>query len=238
MEEPRNNILNTRTFTIKEWKEADRPREKLMALGSAALSDSELLAILIGHGNQEENAVQLCRRILSSVENDLVRLSRLEYSDLMRFKGIGEAKAVSIVAAMELGRRRQNFDIPDRYQINSSKDAYLYLRSFLQDLNHEEFWILFLDRSNKVLGQKRISSGGLSGTLVDPKLVFKPALERYASSVILAHNHPSGNLNPSDQDLHLTGKLKKGGDYLEIKVLDHLIITAGAYYSFSDEGRM
>lgn len=238
MEEPRNDTFNTKTFTIKEWKESDRPREKLMALGSAALSDSELLAILIGHGNQEENAVQLCRRILRSVENDLVRLSRLEYSDLMRFKGIGEAKAVSIVAAMELGRRRQSFDIPDRYQINSSKDAYLYLRSFLQDLNHEEFWILFLDRGNKVLGQKRISSGGVSGTIVDPKLVFKPALEHYASNVILAHNHPSGNLNPSGQDLHLTEKLKKGGDYLEIKVLDHLIITAGAYYSFSDKGRM
>lgn len=228
----------SKSFNIKQWKESDRPREKLMEQGRRSLTDYELLAILIGHGNREENAVELCRRILSFVNNDLVQLSRLEYRDLMRFKGIGEAKAVSIVAAMELGRRRQKSKIPDRKSLTSSRQVYQYIRSFLEDLNHEEFWVLLLDRRNNVLGQKRVSSGGVAGTVVDVKMVFKPALERYASHIILAHNHPSGSLTPSSQDLNLTRKIKTAGNYLDIKVLDHLIITAGGYYSFSDEGRL
>lgn len=228
----------SKSSNIKQWKESDRPREKLMELGRRSLTDYELLAILIGHGNREENAVELCRRILSFVDNDLVQLSRLEYRDLMRFKGIGEAKAVSIVAAMELGRRRQKSKIPERQSLTSSRQVYQYLRSFLEDLNHEEFWVLLLDRRNNVLGQKRVSSGGVAGTVVDAKMIFKPALERYASHIILAHNHPSGSLKPSSQDLNLTEKIKTAGHYLDIKVLDHLIITAVGYYSFSDEGRM
>lgn len=223
---------------IKSWKVSDRPREKLMAKSSAELTDSELLAILIGHGNRDENAVQLCHRILKSVNHDLVMLSRLTMNDLMKFKGIGEAKAVSIAAALELGRRRQKSELGDHYKIKDSKDVYLYLKSHLEDLNHEEFWILLLDRGNKVIGQELISKGGVAGTLVDAKLVFKPALERFASHVILSHNHPSGNLSPSRQDISLTKKLKQAGEHLDVKVLDHIIITAHGFYSFSDEGRL
>jgi len=225
-------------YNIKQWKESDRPREKLMELGSRALTDYELLAVLIGHGNREENAVELCRRILSSVNNDLVQLSRLGCDDLMRFKGIGIAKAVSIVAAMELGRRRQKSKVSERQSLTSSRQVYDYIRSFLEDLNHEEFWVLLLDRRNNVLGQKKISSGGVAGTIVDAKMIFKPALDRYASHIILAHNHPSGSLSPSIQDVNLTKKLKNAGNYLDIKILDHLIITAHGYYSFADEGRL
>ena len=223
---------------IKLWKESDRPREKLMEHGSMHLTDSELLAILIGHGNREENAVELCQRIMSSVNHDLVRLSRMTVNDLMKFKGIGEAKAVSITAALELGRRRQKSDLGDHFRITASSDVYRFLKSQMEDLNHEEFWILLLDRSNKVIGQKMISKGGVAGTVVDAKLIFKPAIERFASHIILSHNHPSGNLNPSEQDINLTKKLKQAGQHLDITVLDHVIITAHGYYSFSDEGRL
>jgi len=209
-----------------------------MAKSSAHLTESELLAILIGHGNREENAVELCQRILQSVDHDLVKLSRMSVSDLMKFKGIGEAKAVSITAALELGRRRQRSELGDHYKINGSKDVYLYLKSRLEDLNHEEFWILMLDRGNKVIGQEMISRGGVAGTLVDAKLIFKPAIERFASYIILSHNHPSGNLTPSQQDIILTKKLKQAGVHLDIKVLDHIIITAHGFYSFSDEGTL
>lgn len=226
------------SFNIKLWKESDRPREKLMEHGSAHLTDSELLAILIGHGNREENAVELCQRIMHSVNHDLVILSRMTVSDLMKFKGIGEAKAVSITAALELGRRRQRSDLGDHFRISTSSDVYHYLKSHMEDLNHEEFWILLLDRSNKVIGQEMVSKGGVAGTVVDAKLIFKPAIERFASHIILSHNHPSGNLNPSEQDISLTKKLKQAGQHLDITVLDHVIITAHGYYSFSDEGRL
>lgn len=223
---------------IKSWKVSDRPREKLMSQSSGLLTDSELLAILIGHGNREENAVELCQRILHSVDHDLVRLSRLTIDDLMKFKGIGEAKAVSIAAALELGRRRQKSELGDQFEIRCSNDVYRFLKSQLQDLNFEEFWILLLDRGNKVISQEMISRGGVAGTVVDAKLVFKPALERFASYIILSHNHPSGNLSPSAQDISLTNKLKKAGELLDIKVTDHVIITAHGYYSFADEGRL
>lgn len=209
-----------------------------MEHGSAHLTDSELLAILIGHGNREENAVELCQRIMHSVNHDLVILSRMTVSDLMKFKGIGEAKAVSITAALELGRRRQRSDLGDHFRISTSSDVYHYLKSHMEDLNHEEFWILLLDRSNKVIGQEMVSKGGVAGTVVDAKLIFKPAIERFASHIILSHNHPSGNLNPSEQDISLTKKLKQAGQHLDITVLDHVIITAHGYYSFSDEGRL
>ncbi len=226
------------SFKIKTWKEADRPREKLIEHGSSYLTDAELLAILIGHGSREENAVELCQRILHTVDHDLVNLSRLTMTDLMKFKGIGEAKAVSIKAALELGRRRHHAHKRERFQIGSSDDAYQYLRSRLEDLNHEEFWVVLLDRSNKIIGHQMISRGGVSGTMVDAKLVFKPAIDRLASHIILSHNHPSGNLRPSLQDISLTKKLIQAGKNLDITVLDHVIITAHGYYSFSDEGRM
>ena len=229
---------NPQSFNIKAWKEADRPREKMIAHGSSYLTDAELLAILIGHGSRDENAVELCQRILYSVEHDLVNLSRLTLDDLRKFKGIGEAKAVSIKAALELGRRRQQSDHRDRVKIGSSDDAYQYLKARLEDLNHEEFWVLMLDRSNKVIGHQLISRGGVSGTMVDAKLVFKPAIDRFASHIILCHNHPSGNLSPSMQDISLTKKLIQAGKHLDITVLDHVIITAHGYYSFSDEGRI
>lgn len=231
------SIENQQPFNIKAWKEADRPREKMIAQGGSYLTDSELLAILIGNGSREENAVELCQRILYSVNHDLVSLSRLTINDLMKFKGIGEAKAVSIKAALELGRRRQKSDLSERYHITSSNDVYLYLKAHMEDLNHEEFWVLLLDRSNKVIGHELVSRGGVAGTMVDAKLVFKPAIDRFASHVILSHNHPSGNLKPSMQDISLTKKLKQAGQHLDITVLDHVIITAHGYYSFSDEGR-
>src|SRR5690606_5027781 len=232
------SVENHQPFKIKAWKQADRPREKRIAQGGSYLTDSERLTIRIGHGSREENAVELCQRILHSGNHDLVSLSRLPMNDLMKFKGIGEAKAVSIKAALELGRRRQKSNISDRYHISSSKDVYLYLKTQMEDLNHEEFWILLLDRSNKVIGHELVSRGGVSGTMVDAKLVFKPAIDRFASHVILSHNHPSGNLKPSMQDISLTKKLKQAGQHLDITVLDHVIITAHGYYSLSDEGRM
>lgn len=232
------SIESPHSFKIKTWKEADRPREKMMAHGSSYLTDAELLAILIGHGSRDENAVELCQRMLHSVDYDLADLSRLTLGDLMKFKGIGEAKAVSIKAALELGRRRQQADQRDRVKIGNSQDVYHYLKSRLEDLNYEEFWVLLLDRSNKVIGHQMISRGGVSGTMVDAKLVFKPALDRLASHLILCHNHPSGNLQPSMQDITLTKKLVQAGKHMDVSVLDHVIITAHGYFSFADEGKI
>lgn len=228
----------TSSFNIKSWHESDRPREKLINRGSKNLTVSELLAILIGKGSRDENAVELCQRILHSVNHDLVALSKLTIDDMKKFKGIGEAKAVSIQAALELGRRRQKAGLGDQYKISNSKDVYLYLKSRMEDLNHEEFWVLLLNRGNVVIGEELISKGGVGGTIVDAKIVFKLALERFSSQIILSHNHPSGNLTPSQQDINLTKKLKEAGKCLDIKVLDHIIITAHGYYSLSDEGRM
>jgi len=225
-----------RSINIKSWKESDRPREKMISQGSTHLTDAELLAILIGHGNQDENAVQLCHRILVSVDHDLVNLSRLTIHDLLKFKGIGTAKAVSIRAALELGRRRQKSDLGNPFTMRTSSDAYSYLKSRLEDLKHEEFRVLLLDRNNHVIGQDLVSRGGVAGTIVDAKLVFKPAIERFASHVLLSHNHPSGNLKPSQQDITLTKQLKLAGQHLDIMVLDHVIITSRGYFSFADEG--
>ncbi|WP_236974434.1 RadC family protein [Membranihabitans maritimus] len=232
----KKNSFSSRS--LKSWHIADRPREKLFQKGSAHLTSSELLAILIGKGNAKENAVQLSQRILSSVNYNLVHLSKMGLSELTKFKGIGMTKAVTIAAALELGRRRQRAETIDSPQVKSSKDAYQYIKTYVEDLNHEEFWILLLNRSNKIIDQILISKGGVSGTIVDPKLVFKPALQKSASGIILTHNHPSGNLNPSKDDIRLTHKIKVAGKYLELEVLDHLIVTSTGYYSFADEGTL
>lgn len=223
-------------ISIKAWAEEDRPREKLNAQGRRALSDAELIAILIGSGNRDESAVELSKRILHHYDNDLNKLGKVSVAELSKFKGIGEAKAISIIAALELGRRRGETEskVPDI--ITGSRSAWQILRRHLVDLNHEEFWILLLGRNNKVIGKELISKGGLSGTVADPKVIFHVALQHQASSIILAHNHPSGNLKPSQQDVDLTKRLYNAGKILEINVFDHLIITDDGFLSFADEG--
>jgi len=223
---------------LKDWSSQDQPREKLLAQGRKALSDAELIAILIGSGTRNESAVDLSKRILASVNNDLIDLARLEVPDLTTFKGIGNAKAISIVAALELGRRRKGTDKNIKTKITSSNDAFVTLLPKMQDLSTEEFWILLLNRQNEIIDTKQISVGGVAGTVVDPKVIFKVALQSLASGIILSHNHPSGNLKPSKADIAITNKLKTAGDSLEIKVLDHLIISEQGYYSFADEGIM
>lgn len=224
---------------IRQWSEDDRPREKMMLKGKGQLSKAELIAILISSGNQDESAVELAKRILNSVNNNLAELSRLSVNDLCKFKGIGPAKAVSIVAALELGRRRRADDVLIvTTKITSSLDAYNLLYADLSDKYHEEFWILLLDRANKVIRKVNISEGGLAGTVADPKKIFTLALEQHASAIILAHNHPSNNLVPSTNDTELTKKIVSGGKQLDISILDHLIIGNDRYYSFADEGIM
>lgn len=225
-------------LSIPAWAEDDRPREKLLAKGRAALSDAELIAILIGSGNQEETAVELSKRILASVDFKLKDLGKLSVKDLIKFKGIGEAKAISIVAALELGRRRRDEEGVEKVKISSSKDVYEHFHGTLADLPYEEFWILLLDRSNKVLGKTKVSQGGVAGTVADPKIIFKFALEHLASYVILCHNHPSGNLKPSQSDVQLTKQLKEAGNHLGIPVIDHIIVTEAGYYSFADENML
>ena len=223
-------------FSIKNWSLDDRPREKLLQKGKTALSNAELVAILIGSGSRNESAVSLSQRILSSVENNLNELGRLEISQLMKFKGIGEAKAITIAAALEMGRRRRSEDALERKKITSSASVFEMLQPVLGELPHEEFWILYLNNSNKVMQMNQQSKGGITGTLVDVRLVLKRALEVGAVALILAHNHPSGTLRPSQADKDLTKKLKTASESLDIKVLDHLIITEKAYFSFADEG--
>lgn len=223
-------------ISIKAWAEEDRPREKLNAQGRRALSDAELIAILIGSGSRNESAVELSKRMLHHYDNDLNKLGKASITELSKFKGIGEAKAISIIAALELGRRRDDTEIKVPETITGSKSAYQLLRRHLVDLPHEEFWLLLLSRSNKLISRELISKGGLSGTIADPKIIFHIALQHQASSVILAHNHPSNNLKPSQQDINLTKKLHQAGKILDIGVIDHLIITDNGYFSFADEG--
>ena len=223
-------------LNIKAWAEEDRPREKLLAKGKRSLSETELLAILLGSGSKDETAVALAQRILKSVDNDLNDLGKRSVAELMKFKGIGEAKSITVVAALELGRRRQLSNIRERPQIKSSRDAYNVIAPLIIDLPHEEFWMLLLNRANKVLGREQVSIGGTGSTIVDAKIVFRKAIEGQASSLILCHNHPSGKLQPSQMDLTLTKRLKKAGELIDIPVLDHLIISDGGYYSFADEG--
>ena len=221
---------------IKLWAEADRPREKLMLNGRRHLTDAELIAILIGSGSRTESAVELSKRILASCDNDLDALGRLSLKELCAFKGVGEAKAISIVAALELGRRRKETARKEVQQIGSSTDAFKLLQPIFSDLNHEEFWILMLNQANCMIGKHLVSKGGMAGTVADPKIIFKIALEQNAASIILAHNHPSGNLKPSNEDLKITKKLVEAGKMLDLYVLYHLIMTNKSYYSFGDEG--
>ena len=223
-------------LTIKTWAEEDRPREKLLLKGRSALSDAELIALLIGSGNRHISAVELAKEILASVENNLNELAKLSVQDMMKFEGIGEAKAISIAAALELGRRRREGDGIRKKKISSSRDVYEVLGPRLQDLGHEEFWILLLNRANMIIGRHEISKGGVSGTVADSKIIFKLAIENLASAIILCHNHPSGNLNPSETDIRTTEKLKNAGQIMDIPVLDHIIIADAGYYSLADEG--
>lgn len=224
------------TFSIKYWAEDDQPREKLMLKGKAALSDAELIAILIGSGSRNESAVQLSKRILASVDNNLNALGKQSLQQLMSFKGIGEAKAISIAAAMELGRRRRDEDVSDLKQITSSRAVYEIMQPIIGELPHEEFWIIYLNNSNKVIYKTQLSKGGLTGTLVDVRIVFKTALEHNAVGIILVHNHPSGALHASEADKQVTRQLKTAGHSLDIKVLDHVIVTERDYFSFADGG--
>ncbi len=223
-------------LNLKSLAKEDRPREKFLVRGKKELTDAELLAILLGSGSRDENAISLAQRILHSTGHDLNHLGKCTVPELMRFKGIGATKATLIAAALELGSRRQHATVQSKPQIRSSRDAYQHLLPLLIDLPHEEFWILLLNRANLIIGKERISSGGISGTVVDPKLVFRRTLEYSASSIILSHNHPSGNLSPSKADIDLTQKLRQAGLTLDVAVLDHLIITDHGYYSFADEG--
>ena len=226
-----------KSISIKNWAEEDRPREKLMLKGVSALSDSELLAILIGSGNDKESAVELSRRILQKADNSLNNLGRFSVNDLVsNFHGIGPAKAIAIIAALELGRRRKLEEIVDRKKITTSKDAYAIFYPILSDLNHEETWALLLDRSNKVVSTLQVSRGGISGTTVDIRLILRESILHYASSIVLGHNHPSGNCRPSPQDTALTKKLKEAAQWMEIGLLDHIIVCGETFYSFADEG--
>ena len=223
------------SFSIKNWSQDDQPREKLLYKGKAALSDAELVAILIGSGSRNESAVDLCKRILASVDNNLSELGKLSIKQLMGFKGIGEAKAVTIMAALELGRRRRGEDALEKKKISSSVSVFELMQPIIGELQHEEFWIIYLNNSNKVIHKNQLSKGGITGTLVDVRLVLKQALEVGATGLILAHNHPSGTLKPSEADKQITNKLKLASESLDIKVLDHLIVTEKAYFSFADE---
>ena len=230
--------MYNQNLTIKTWAEEDRPREKLALKGKNSLSDAELIAILIGSGNKKDSAVELSKKILASINNDLNKLGKLTIKDLTQFNGIGEAKAISIIAALELGRRRKDTEVEKRPVIASSKDAYNVIAAVLSDLPHEEFWVIYLNRKNEVLKKEIISKGGVTGTIADSKIIFKSAIEQLASAIVLCHNHPSGSLKPSPADISLTKKIKETGTLLDTPVLDHLIIGEKAYFSFADENLM
>jgi DNA repair protein RadC len=224
--------------TIKSWAKEERPREKLSQNGPRACSDAELLALLLGSGRQGLNVVELAREILHSVNGNLAEMSRLTLSDFTQFKGVGPAKAITLSAAMELARRREISTFSVKPQIKSSTDVFNIMAPALRDLHHEEFWVLFLNQANKVIAKERISQGGISGTVVDARIIFNKALQHNVSAVILAHNHPSGNNKPSDADISITKKTNQAGKMLDIRVLDHIIIAGDQYFSFADEGYM
>lgn len=223
---------------IRDWAKDDRPRERLMAQGPRALSDAELIAILIRSGTTKESALDVAKRLMAKAGNDLYKLSAMSVVDFTAVRGIGEAKAISIVAALELGRRRRERDSSERPSVTSSAVAHELIRPKLADLPHEEFWLLLLDRGNRLLETTSVSRGGLHGTVADPKVIFKEALDKRASCIVLCHNHPSGQLRPSEEDIRLTRKLVEGARLLDIQVQDHLIVTSGGYYSFADNGMM
>lgn len=235
-----NSYENTENqyLGIKSWAEEDRPREKLLLKGKQALSDAELIAILIGSGTVSMTAVELAKQILQKVNNNLHELAKLSLKDLQTFKGIGEAKAISIISALELGRRRKDSEPTKKNKISSSQDVYELIKPHLLDLYYEEFWVIFMNQGNVVIQKEKISAGGISGTVADIKIIFKKAIELLSNNIILIHNHPSGNLKPSDADIQLTRKMKEGGKLVDINVLDHLIFTDNGFYSFADENIM
>jgi len=233
MEYKQDNYL-----AINQWAEEDRPREKLLIKGRANLTDAELIGILLGSGTKTLSAVDLAKQILKSVSNDLHQLAKLSVNDLTKFKGIGEAKAITIVSALELGRRRKNSE-PQRFpRVSCAEEAYELMRPDLTDLPHEEFWIILLRNNSTLIKKEQVSQGGISGTLADPRIIFKKAIDVQASSMILVHNHPSGKLKPSHADIQLTKKLMAGGQLLDIHVVDHLILADESYFSFAEEGYM
>ena len=223
-------------LTIKSLSEEDRPREKLLSKGIGSLSNSELLAIILGSGNKTQSAVELAKHILNTYGNNLNNIGKLSVSDLMQFNGIGEAKAISIITALELSKRRILDGIDKEVKISSSKNIYEIMHPLLGDLNHEEFWILHLNRSNKIIKKIKLSQGGITGTVIDVKMLMKEAILNYSSAIILIHNHPSGNIKPSQADIDITSKIKEASKLFDISTLDHLIITSDSYYSFADEG--
>lgn len=225
-------------LTIKDWAIEDRPREKLLKKGVQSLSDAEIIALLIGSGTRNESAVELSQKVLKSANNNLNQLGKLDIADLTKMKGIGEAKAITILAALELGRRRKISDVLEKKKITQSNDVFQLFQPIIGDLPHEEFWILLLNRSNSILEKIKISQGGISGTVIDVKIILKQALEKLASSIILCHNHPSGNKNPSKADDAITNKLKNGAELLDIQVLDHIIVADIDYYSYADDGKL
>ena len=231
-------MTTNKLHTIKDWNEEDRPREKLLQRGETALTDAELLAILLGSGNREETAVGLAKRILRDVDDSLSVLARKSIAEFQQYKGIGTAKAVTLMAALELGRRRRLAQANQQTKIRSSKDVFERMQPILSDLPHEEFWVLFLNNANVVLHSEKHTQGGLTGTMVDSRMVLKRALLLDAVAIILVHNHPSGTLVASQSDKVLTKKMQNAAKTLDIKVLDHLIITEKAYFSFADENLM
>lgn len=224
-----------KTQAIRHWAEDDRPREKMILKGRTALSDAELLAILIGTGSGSKSAVDLGRELLSLSNGNLHEFGKLRLSQLCAIKGIGQSKAISLLAALELGRRRKDLQVEKRPKIDSSMKAYQEFKGYFSDLTHEEFFVLYLNRANEVLQVKQLSIGGTAGTYVDPKIIFKNGIDLTASGIILAHNHPSGQLEPSHEDKILTKRIKQFGELIEMQVLDHLIITDNGYFSFSDQ---
>jgi DNA repair protein RadC len=224
------------SLKITDWAVEDRPREKMIQYGTSTLSDAELLGILISSGTKEKSAVDLGRELLALVNNNLNSLGKLSIADLTKIHGIGNARAVTIAAALELGRRRKLSEIPDVVQIKCSKDVADIFQPILSDLLHEEFWVLFLNRSNRVINRMKLSQGGISGTVTDVRMVMKKAVEYLASGIIVCHNHPSGNLSPSEADSKITQKIKEAGNLLDVQLLDHLIISDKDYYSFADNG--
>ncbi|WP_027376234.1 RadC family protein [Kaistella palustris] len=222
-------------MSLKFLAEDDRPREKFLLKGKNALSDAELLAIIMGSGNREDSAVELGRKILASVDNNWHNLSLLQISELTKFKGVGRAKAISIATALEIGRRRAAQEVPEKIQITQSSDIYKVLQPFLGDLRTEEFWAVFLNQNNRILGKAKLSSGGINQSVVDVRILFKTALEHFSTGIIIAHNHPSGNLKPSQEDLKITKQISDAGTLLNIQLLDHLIIAQNSFLSFADE---
>lgn len=223
-------------LSIKEWAEDDRPREKLLAKGTSSLSNAELLAIIIGSGTREESAVDLCKRLLNLAENNLQELGRFGVAELTKIKGIGQAKAIGIIATLELGRRRAMQEAMQRQNIQSSRDAFLLFQPLLSELPHEEFWCLYLNNSNRIIARECVGRGGITGTVTDVRIILRKAIELLSTGIILCHNHPSGNIKPSEADKNITSKIVAAASFIDVKIIDHIIIGNNSYLSFADEG--